>query len=193
MSMILNNEILYGIFNDEEINQIYSHIQNTDESQTKILSVFGHKAYFSGLPDNITEKILNIAQQACPRKIKLTEVSFARYSSEWGHDVKLFPHYDENFKEPRFTLDIQIKSTVPWAIVVEGEKYILKDNEALIFSGTHQIHWREKIKFSDSDYTDMIFCHFTEDSNSVEMITDEHTIQMDNRKKYWLGIYEQTN
>ena len=71
---------------------------------------------------------------------------------------KLFPHFD-GFPEPRLTFDYQIGSNTSWPLVVEDREYVLKDNQALTFSGTHQIHWRVHKDFSETDYLDMIFFH----------------------------------
>jgi len=59
----------------------------------------------------------------------------------------------------RITFDLQLKASEPWAVVVENEKFYLNDNEALIFAGTQQIHWRENKKISPDAEIDMIFCH----------------------------------
>lgn len=91
----------------------------------------------------------------------LTELSFARYSNEYGYQPKLFPHFDTHAKDgQRITLDVQLNSTLPWAVVVEGESFNLENNDGLVFAGTQQIHWREKKTLSDSDRVDMLFAHF---------------------------------
>ena len=91
----------------------------------------------------------------------LSELSFARYSREYGYEPKLFPHFDTHDKDgQRITLDIQLNSTTPWAVVVEGESFNLDNNDGLVFSGTQQVHWRENKKLSNTDKVDMLFVHF---------------------------------
>jgi hypothetical protein len=58
-------------------------------------------------------------------------------------------------------LDVQLKSNINWPIVVEGKEIQLGDNDAVTFSGTHQIHWRAPLEFKDGDFIDMLFCHFS--------------------------------
>ena len=36
----------------------------------------------------------------------------------------------------------------------------MKDNEALTFSGTHQVHWRPKREFVEGEFLEAIFMHF---------------------------------
>ena len=91
----------------------------------------------------------------------LKEYSFARYSKKYGYEPKLFPHYDTHEADgQRITVDIQLNSTIDWAVVVEGMSYSFNNNDALIFSGTQQIHWRENKKLANDDFIDMLFAHF---------------------------------
>jgi len=86
------------------------------------------------------------------------DYSFARYSPKFGYRAKLFPHYDTRPSQ-RVTFDIQLKTSEPWALVVEEDVYNLQDNQALVFAGTQQIHWREDKQIADDAEIDMIFCH----------------------------------
>jgi hypothetical protein len=184
------NIIIDNFFTDSEIEQIYDHVKNTPEDKKILVDVFGHVAYFSGLPNEIVEKIEKVSQKNYNKKIKLEAFCYARYSIDYGIKPKLFPHYDDTFKEPRFTVDIQLKATKAWPIVVEGRPYTLKNNQALTFSGTHQIHWREKIAFDKNDYVDMIFCHFVEDSDNQINLGKEHADAMNEKEKRWNVVYD---
>ena len=145
------------IFSTDQINSIYSIIENTPEENTIIQPWAGHKAWHVPLGKEIEDRINFVAQKYLGDGVFLNgDYSFARYSPSYGHECKLFPHYDTRDSQ-RITFDIQLKATEDWGIVVEGETFYLNDNEALIFSGTQQMHWREKKKIS-SDF-DMIFCH----------------------------------
>lgn len=144
----------------EHIDEIYKTINNVKDEDTRINEWSGvkvwHKTLFS---KDIEERIINVARQYIKEDIILdTDYSFARYSKEYGFNPKLFPHYDTRDAQ-RITFDIQIKTDEPWALVVENKQYDLKDNQALIFSGTQQIHWREKKELSKNSRIDMLFCH----------------------------------
>jgi hypothetical protein len=184
------NIIIKDIFSKSEIEQIYEHVALTPEEQKYLVEDFGHVAHFSGLPDNIVQKITSIVKSIYGEKIKLEEFCYARYSRERGAKPQLLPHYDDTFEEPRLTIDIQLKSSKPWAIVVEGSSYTLQDNQALTFSGTHQVHWREKIAFSENDFVDMIFCHFREVSDNKNVIEPTHFSFMDEKIKKWKVTYD---
>lgn len=144
----------------EHISEIYSVINNARDEDTRINEWSGvkvwHKTLFS---KEIEDRIISVARKYIDDDIILdTDYSFARYSKEYGFKPKLFPHYDTRDAQ-RITFDIQIKTDEPWAVVVENKSYNIQDNQALIFSGTQQIHWRENKDISNNSKIDMIFCH----------------------------------
>jgi len=155
------NEIHRNIFTSEELLELYQAINNAKESDTKITSIYCQKIWFTDLPQNIKNKVTEVMTKIHNRPVKLEEISFARYSKEYGDFPSLTPHYDNHVKYPRVTLDVQLNSNMAWPIIVESKAMVLKNNEAATFSGTHQIHWRSPIVFKDNDFIEMLFCHFS--------------------------------
>jgi hypothetical protein len=186
-SVTVENKIVNVEFSQDEVDAIYDHVNNTPKDQTAYQEAFGHTIYLSWLPEKIVDKIVKVANDSFGKKIILKELAFCRYANTTGKNPLLFPHYDETFKEQRVTFDIQLRATKPWAIVVEDKPYTLSDNEALFFSGTHQVHWREKLEFEETDYVDMIFCHFAEES--PETTPEEHYQIMDAKVKHFRDQY----
>lgn len=163
-SKLLKNEIYKNVFTEKEIDDLYQVIDIKQREKTSIVSIYGQKAWLVGLPESVIDKINNIAKDIYDEPVKLQEISFARYSKEYGDMPILTPHFDNAFSTPRVTIDIQVRSNIDWPIVVDNKSFTLKDNEALTFSGTNQIHWREHRKFNDNDFIEMIFAHFSIDS-----------------------------
>lgn len=206
MQFDYENLVIDNVFSEEEIAQIYDHINSTPEDRKLFVEVFSHTAYLSWMPQNIVDTIVKKAQETIGTPIVLRELSFARYSIvDERFNVKLTPHRDETFREPRLTVDIQLKSNVDWPITVEGRDYQLKDNQALTFAGTHQIHWRPKIEFKDGDFLDMIFCHFSAKDYTLNELgdydpanmpslqnTSEHDRIMQEKADYWQKIYDES-
>lgn len=161
----LKNQIVKNIFTKEEMEIIYDHINSTPEDSLHLHPRLGHKVFMYGMPQSVQDKVLEVAQEYSSVPLKLTEISAARYANGYIDPPNLYPHIDF-FETPRLTFDIQLKSTRNWTIYVEGKPFTLRDNEAIIFSGTNQLHWREKTIFRDDDIIDMLFCHFSEDSDT---------------------------
>jgi hypothetical protein len=188
MKSDLKNQIVKSIFTKEEMELIYDHLEHSTDEHIFFHPELGYKAFYWGMPQSIQDKILSIAQQYSDVPLKLTEVSAARYSNAYLVPPKLYPHID-SFTSPRFTFDIQLKSTKKWAITVEGKEFLLRDNEALIFSGTNQLHWRPKTEFRNDDIVDMLFCHFSEDSDNPASNTKEFTDHMLEREEEFKKMY----
>jgi hypothetical protein len=176
----------YNIFTDQQIKTIYSIINNTPIEKTRLQKWAGHRAWDASFPKEIQDAITKAAQSVLGNSVKLNgDYSFARYSSEYGFNCKLFPHYDTRDTQ-RITFDIQLNADEPWAIVVENEKYFLNNNEALIFAGTQQIHWREKKELLKNSKIDMIFCHLEYvdplpyDKNQDKILQERAKFLMDN-------------
>lgn len=149
----------------EHIRAIYSIIESTDDSLTRVQPWAGHKVWDVKFPKEIEDRITAVAQEIVGDGVSLDyDYSFARYSRKFGYECKLFPHYD-NRDSQRITFDIQLRASEPWSVVVENIAYPLEDNQALIFAGTQQIHWRENKRISDNAEIDMIFCHLTYKNN----------------------------
>jgi hypothetical protein len=147
------------IFEQDHIDKIYKVIDNTPEDQTRVQPWASHKVWDVSLGQEIEDRINEVVKNSLGNHLVLRkDYSFARYSPKFGYKAKLFPHYDTRPSQ-RVTFDIQLKTSEPWALVVEEDAYNLQDNQALVFAGTQQIHWREDKQIADNAEIDMIFCH----------------------------------
>ena len=182
------NIILKNILTEDEIAKVYDVVNSTDMDNTLVQTNMGHRAYLVSLGEEIRTKLEKVVQDEFGTGWILNAYQFARYSQKYGYVNKLYPHFDDAFEDHKLTLDVQLRATKPWAIVIEGQPFTLNDNEALIFSGTDQIHWREDVKFDDEDIIDMIFCHFTLVDDPRGKINKEWLDKMQEREDYWKPI-----
>lgn len=164
------NTTVDNVFTQEEINSIYKSLQNN--SGGDFVKVHCQANTFIQLEESIIQKVTSKAKEISGNNnLILTEYCHARYNNvtsncgRFHYRPSLFPHYDETFKEPRFTFDYQLAGNIEWPIVVEPDKvFSLKNNQAVTFSGTHQIHWRQPQIFSDNEFIEMLFFHFSDPS-----------------------------
>jgi hypothetical protein len=197
INTITNNKIIKNIFTEKELTFLYDEINNIIKQDYIVQEVLGRlysilywkesKEENDGsinlkINKKIVDKIIDVAGKKLNKELELESISFTRYSKQYGNP-NLHPHVDTKFKTPRLTFDIQLDSNLDWAIIVEGESSILKNNEALIFSGTNQVHWREKKVFNDDEYLDMLLCQFSEKTNYVNEIPPEFIKERDIRQK----------
>jgi hypothetical protein len=181
----MENIIVKNILTQEQIDHIYSVIDSTPEEKTHIQKRLGHKAYLVGLGEDLRKYFEEVIQKHYGEEWVLTDYQFARYSSKFGYKPKLYPHYDDAFDVHKLTLDVQVKSTIDWPLIVEGKEFLLKDNDGLVFSGTDQIHWRSEAELSEDDIVDLIFCHAERKDGPNKFITQEHKDKMKVLEKEW--------
>ncbi len=63
----------------------------------------------------------------------------------------------------QYTIDLQINSNGDWPININGEDYVLKDGEAIAYSGTKHPHFRKSMhaeKLRPCTKMDLAFFHF---------------------------------
>jgi hypothetical protein len=190
----LKNRVIKNVLSQDQIDRIYKLVNSCSEDKIKAPNNYGQLAFFidefdsreSGAED-IYLSIENMLKSEYNIDLKIEAIQFVRYTTKSGNAAWLPPHYDKVFKKPMITVDIQMNSNLVWPVYVDGIPYTLKNNEALVFSGTHQIHWRPKIELQDDQYLDMIFCHL-EDTQADE-ISDKHRVDMKLLSTKYLNEY----
>lgn len=172
MLLDYQNTIIDNIFTEDEISDLYYYIENQPDSVKIVHDKIGYFGYMCGVPENIFKKMETVAADNLGMDLTLTEISFSTYVGNSNKTPTLPPHIDD-FDGARITIDVQIKSNTEWLLFVEGREYLLKDNQALVFAGTHQVHWREPRVLQDGEFMDMLFCHFTVNDNTDITTTEE--------------------
>jgi hypothetical protein len=188
------NLIVENVLTEDEISMLYSVIDNPRSKY--VMKLFAQTVSDFELPKSVEKKIIDYSEKISGEsELEIAEYQFARYKNvvdqESGESLlpNLTPHWDAAFAQPRFTFDYQIGGNTSWPLVVEDRKFTLTNNSALTFSGTHQIHWREKKLFSDNDYIDMIFFHLRKKNSQPYEI--DLTEKMEEKAKYYFQRYEQ--
>ncbi len=125
-------------------------------------------------------KFEKIASEAVGEELEVLDAGGTRYSTEYGWYPKLAPHYDARPTEI-YIFDYHVQSDEDWGVVVEGKTFNFYENEALLFSGTGQVHWREQLKLKDNSRTDLIF--FWMQHKKPKLISKQHSDVMKERTK----------
>lgn len=171
----LNNSIVENVFNKDQLDYLYliinKYIDLCSNKEQKDLGRLYFKMFWDNdkdsvdlpIPTELVDIITSKAIESHGNPLKLESISFARYNLKYGIP-NLPPHVDDNFEYARLTFDIQLSSNKLWQICVEDGNFELHDNEGLTFAGTHQVHWREKVIFDNTDYVDMLLCQFSNPS-----------------------------
>lgn len=130
---------------------------------------------------SIIEKIEKIASDATGEELEVLEVGGTRYSPDFGWYPKFGPHYDARPVE-MYVFDYHVQSTENWGLFMEGKRFDFGDNEALLFSGTGRVHWREPIKLKENAKIDLIF--FWLQHKIPKAMSKEHSDIMNTRANF---------
>lgn len=186
------NTIVDSVLSQDQIDYIYNQVESSTLKQH--MPGYNQQLANFALTDEILARLVAVCEEVSGiSDLKLEAYQFARYENGKDDDGNviyrpiLSPHHDDTFEEPRFTFDLQLKSNTSWALVVEDKAFTLSDNQALTFSGTHQVHWREHKLFEDGEYIDMLFMHL--ELKNPEKITQEHKQSMYQKEKHFMAKY----
>jgi len=89
------------------------------------------------------------------------------FMSLYGKDGYCPPHFDRI--QCQYTLDIKVDSDGDWSIYIEGNEYVLKNNDAICFSGTSHHHYRDQMSL-DMSFCHLVFFHFVAKDFEGELI-----------------------
>jgi hypothetical protein len=157
-------QVVENIFTQEETHKIMASALTARKVTFK--EIFSQRQHKFDLDEDLSKKVIELTENLSGTKnLEILGCSYAVYQNVKTENAPvrrptLTEHFDVNMGGPRITLDVQVASNIDWAIVVEGQPYILKDNQAILFSGTNQKHKRELKLFRDDQYMHMLFLHF---------------------------------
>ena len=86
--------------------------------------------------------------------------SYALWATYQGYRANLPKHIDDN--ACTYTIDLCVSHKTPWSIYVEDEEFTLQPNQAIVYYGEDQYHWRNKFPDPYNNQVEMIFFHFVE-------------------------------
>jgi hypothetical protein len=189
--------VIDNFFTEKEIKSVYKtrfeiapNVERGDGSSHLFSDPnCGYITCFHPLENNIRTKIINEISNKTLIKIKESGNHIPRYTLDSGFVPALWPHYDSGLKEASLTLSIQLKKTIDWDLYVNGEKFNLNYNQAVLFSGSHQVHWRPKIKFKQDDYYDIVVCQVYEDIENPLMLDQSHKAIMQTKMDFYINKF----
>ena len=153
--------ILKNVFSAQEHRELKNIMKNWPLDSEWSPS-FGRYHVTSPVIDEYAEKLIPLAKKMFnSENIKSSYSLFAHYQ---GPGANLIRHKDDN--ACTYTIDLCLYQTEPWAIGIshngEDREYVLQENEAILYYGNDQEHWRPKFPNPESQHVAMIFFHFVE-------------------------------
>ena len=146
-------------------------------------------------PNYFIEKLDSVAKPLYKGDIKLTHWNYIEYNLKYnqntGVNPNLPPHIDAD--ENLITINCQLNANTEWDIVIDGVRYPLKNNQAIIFSAVNQVHWRPKKIFKEGEFVEILSIDYCP-SNSYRYTNQINPIDPfvfpKERLKYSQKLYE---
>lgn len=187
-------KVIKNFFTDDEVKIIKSYILDQENSGSgKIYRETGRKLIgISDLDIKIVNKVKLFIDTFYNKNLTVKDIGFMRFKKEYGIP-KLLPHKDDYACEVVF--DYQLSTNKKWDLFIEGNRVELSDNDAVCFEGEAEAHWREKIKFNDDEYVEMICfnCigdnHWRHKTNTNPVSEIEQAIQKKEIFRKWSSHY----
>ena len=175
----MNNTIIKNLFTPTEI----TLLKDTIDRHTTVIKLdepqLGRTRYdLDSIPDEVMIKINCVANDINPN-LKFVFAYYVEYSLKYG-EPSLSIHTDN--MHSKLVIDYQLESNMDWSIFVEGNKFMLKDNDSLTIDVNSQAHWRPQRKFSDGESLKMVFFHFIDTLDPQARILDREDMRMLHKK-----------
>jgi hypothetical protein len=126
------------------------------------LSIGDISKYF---PNNIKDKIKEIANKFLGTTVASNSAGYALYSNKYG-SPNLPPHFDGDTND--VIINFQLSSNTSWDLGLGLNTYTLENNSAIVFNGNTNIHWRPHKTFGNGEYVEMIFFRFYNKSKRTD-------------------------
>jgi len=188
----LHAKLLKNIFLEDEYESLYQQVEKYGriEEYVRVIPELGYTSTGVFLNSKVRSALVRKIEKELNIKVKEVSTHYARYSLQSGHKPLLMPHYDRALTKAMYSLAIVLDTSFNWEIYVEGDKFVPRKNDGVLFSGSHQVHWRPDIEFKENDYYDILVCQFEEDTEEDLTLSEEHLEMMNERNGRWCLEWE---
>ncbi len=186
--------VLHKALSQEDLDAIYMSMENAREDNLSIHENDSKITYFGdAIPNYLRDKILDMFQPYYDFKLSKTGHCAVRYTSINGKNPVLRPHTDTQpvFPGPKLSVSVQLKKNIDWKINAEDQSFLLEEGDAIIFSGTHQVHWRDPIEFKEGDFLDVFLDSYSTEDLKHSTISEEDQVQINLKKEKYMQEYNE--
>lgn len=113
----------------------------------------------------IHRQLEELVSRAVGRRVKASYAFVASYQD--GAEV---PRHRDR-EQCRYTLDLCLEDRggdADWPLWIEGTPWVLRENEAILYRGTEQIHWRDRKP--DGKVANLVFFHFVDEDFAGDLL-----------------------
>jgi hypothetical protein len=150
-------KIIHNVLEPEYLKEIQAHYKSTYKTLFYDEQLGRYTSNEDKIKDNLLEHLTTLARQELSPNAVPSYSMFAHYE---GEKANLFKHKDNN--ACTYTIDLCVYQTEPWDLYVDDKSYTLQPNDALLYYGNDQEHWREQFPNPATQQVGMMFLHYVE-------------------------------
>ncbi len=154
--------LLHDVFSTEDFERLRNVLDSGEKEKNWIDPKNNRRVIkYPELDSHFSKKLEPVVQNLFKNtRIKSTYSVYLDYNKPTS---KLPPHKDNN--ACTYTVDYCVSSKTPWPIIIEGEEFIVEPNQALVFMGGHDLHWRDDMPNPNDNRVEVIMFHFCLDDH----------------------------
>ncbi len=150
--------IIKNLLPQNEFQKLQDYIKDLDKSK------LGHSDEFSRYEfggyetlDSLHKSLIPVAMDFFESQTLLPSFNFGSW---YYGQASLEKHKDVS--PCTYSIDLCVYQTTPWDLYVEGIPYTLQENEALLYYGEGQRHWREDFPGGEDEVVCNVFFFYVE-------------------------------
>lgn len=153
-----NPKILRGILSKENFKKIQSHVIDLDKSTLDFSSDFSRYEFGNtDVLDEIHDVLLPIAKSFFETNTLIKSFNFGAW---YFGDASLEKHRDVS--ACTYSINLCVYQQTPWDLYIEDTAYTLNENDAVLYYGEDQKHWREEFPSAGSNIVCNVFFFYVE-------------------------------
>jgi hypothetical protein len=143
---------------EEEFKALKSYVQTKNKEETNFYDGYNRYEWAGSQELNsLHQKLIPIARQHFKSDTLVPSFNFASW---YFGNASLEHHTDIN--ACTYSIDLAVYAEMPWDLYVEGVAYGLDENDALLYYGESQEHWREPLVNPDNKVVCNVFFFYVE-------------------------------
>ena len=150
--------ILRNLLNESRFKTLQEHVKGLDKSSLGYSKDFNRYEWGNDpLFTEIHQELLPVAKEFFESDVLVPSFNFGSW---YFGNASLEKHKDVN--ACTYSIDLCVYQNTPWDLYIEGVPYTLNENDAVLYYGEEQRHWREDFPNPGSNVVCNVFFFYVE-------------------------------
>lgn len=138
--------------------ELQNHVKNIDKSSVNFDQQFSRYEWSdSEILKKIHIDLIDFAKEFFESETLIPSFNFASW---YFNNASLEVHKD--VAPCTYSIDLCVYQKTPWALYIDGQPYMLEENDAVLYYGESQFHWREDFPDPENNIVCNVFFFYIE-------------------------------